>query len=129
MQAASLCTCSQHVLHHPVLCCAQVSHGPCACACRKREAQLEAQISQKAGSSGGWDQQLQPQASDPVRPWATATLGYATQDEEVRQRLQDCRQWQHLQGVCRHTSRRWCDVLAVKQCRLRSTAADTAGCT
>jgi hypothetical protein len=53
--------------------------------CRKREAQLEAQISQKARSSAVWEQQLQvqPQAVDPVRPWATATLGYATLDEEV----------------------------------------------
>lgn len=60
----------------------QEQHMAAKAEAEKREAQLEAQISQKARSSGGWDQQLQPQASDPVRPWATATLGYATQDEE-----------------------------------------------
>jgi hypothetical protein len=53
--------------------------------CRKREAQLETQISQKARSSAMWEQQLQlqPQDTEPIRPWATATLGYATLDEEV----------------------------------------------
>jgi hypothetical protein len=35
-----------------------------------------------------WEQQLQlqPQEAEPIRPWATATLGYATQDEEVGMR-------------------------------------------
>jgi hypothetical protein len=69
-------------------CALQTAHAKLqtsATACRKREAQLEAQISQKARCSAVWDQQLQPQqAAEPVRPWATSTLGYASEDEEVR---------------------------------------------
>ncbi|KAF6258456.1 hypothetical protein COO60DRAFT_1121096 [Scenedesmus sp. NREL 46B-D3] len=62
----------------------QEQHMAAKAEAKRREAQLEAQISQGYRSSAMRGQQLQLQSQEvgPVRPWATSTLSYATDLEE-----------------------------------------------